>query len=346
MFKCLYGLCAAVLLGFASASHAELVSGLYAATVPVANQSDSSMKAAASAALAEVLVKVSGSEEALDHPLVVKALPAARDQVQKYAFERSPGADEGLFVRFEFENSFVKDLLVQAQLPLWTANRPRVLVWMVVEQAGERQLVSSLEQPELAARLLRAFERRGVPARLPLFDLRDTTAIDVGDVWDQRSDVISNASGRYGVEDVLVGRVVVLSSGRWAGDWSYLRRGLRLDRTGNADDAAGFLQSGVSMVAEDMAARYAIAPASGAGTTVPMTVAGVSSFADYSAIVSWLEGLELIEHANVQQINGDRIELGLSASADAAQLGTIIELNRRLQPVSGASGGLVYQWAN
>ena len=64
-----------------------------------------------------------------------------------------------------------------------------------------------------------------------------------------------------------------------------------------------------------------------------MTVSGVYEFSDYTAIVSWLESLELIEHANIESIRGDSVEFGLDAAADAAQLISIIELNDRLQPV-------------
>jgi len=62
--------------------------------------------------------------------------------------------------------------------------------------------------------------------------------------------------------------------------------------------------------------------------------------------VSWLESLELIEHANIESIRGDSVEFGLDAAADAAQLISIIELNDRLQPVESLPGELVYQWRN
>jgi hypothetical protein len=207
-------------------------------------------------------------------------------------------------------------------------------------------LISSLDNPELAAQLLTEFDRRGVPARLPLYDLLDTTAITLEDVWGQRSDRIVAASARYGVEDVLVGRAVAVSTGQWAGDWSYLGSARRLDRSSDAPDARGFLQQGVSMVAEEMASRYAVAPSGAVDDRVAMVVSGVLEFSDYAAIVNWLESLELIEHANVQYISGDRIELALDAGAAGAQLATIIELNKRLQPVSDAPGELVYQWTN
>jgi hypothetical protein len=346
VYKCLAGLVTLALLAVSFIASAEVVKGLHAATVPVANQGETAMKAAAGDALAEVVVKVSGSRDVLQNPVIARALPGARSHVQQYVFARDDSQESGLTARFEFGAAYVNGLLTDAGLPLWTANRPRVLVWMAIERDGERQLVSSLESPELAAQLLSEFERRGVPARLPLYDLRDATAVSLEDVWGQRGSKIAAASARYGVEDILIGRAVAVSTGEWTGDWSYLSGAQRLDRSGNAAAATGFLQTGVNMVAEEMASRYAVAPSGTVADRIPMVVSGVLEFSDYTAIVNWLESLELIEHANLQHISGDRIELGLDAGAAAEQLATIIELNKRLQPVAAAPGELVYQWTN
>lgn len=334
------------LLMFSSTLSAEVVQNLHSAQVPVTDQSNTSLASASQDALAEVLVKVSGSEDVLQHPQIVAALPEARGHVQQYAYARDERGGDGLYARFEFEGSYVNRLLTQARLPLWTANRPRVLVWMVAEIDDSRRFVSLAETPDLAAQLIAAFERRGVPIQLPLFDLADATAIAVDDIWEQRGPVIQAASGRYDADNLLVGRAVVVSSGQWTGDWSYLYGNHRLDRSSQAPGPVGFMRDGVALAAEEMASRYAVAPTGVADDRVHLVVNGVFVFSDYTAIVSWLESLELIAHANVESISGDRVQFGLDAVADAAQLASVIELNDRLQPLESLPGELVYQWRN
>ncbi len=334
------------LLMFSSTLSAEVVQNLHSAQVPVTDQSNTSLASASQDALAEVLVKVSGSEDVLQHPQIVAALPEARGHVQQYAYARDERGGDGLYARFEFEGSYVNRLLTQARLPLWTANRPRVLVWMVAEIDDSRRFVSLAETPDLAAQLIAAFERRGVPIQLPLFDLADATAIAVDDIWEQRGPVIQAASGRYDADNLLVGRAVVVSSGQWTGDWSYLYGNHRLDRSSQAPGPVGFMRDGVALAAEEMASRYAVAPTGVADDRVHLVVNGVFAFSDYTAIVSWLESLELIAHANVESISGDRVQFGLDAVADAAQLASVIELNDRLQPLESLPGELVYQWRN
>jgi hypothetical protein len=336
----------ALALVLSMAGRAEVVRDLYAAQVPVSDRSSQALASAARGALGQVLVKVSGSEDALRNPVVKEALAGARGHVQQYSFERKEGPESGLFARFEFDASYVSGLVNRARLPLWTANRPQVLIWAAVERDGVRQFVSLGSTPELAGELLEEFNRRGVPAQLPLFDLADATAIAVDDVWNLDSGAVVAASARYDVENILFGRMVALSTGEWAGDWSYVHQWDRLDRAAQVPESLLFAREGANLAAESMAARYAVASSGAADSLLPMSVAGVGSFADYAAIVAWLEGLELIDHANVQRISGDRIELGLVTQADAAQLATIIELNDRLIPEGAISGQLDYLWRN
>jgi hypothetical protein len=330
---------------------AEMVRDLYAAQVPVSGQDSRALASASRDAMSEVLVKVTGSEEVLSNPGIATALGEARQHVQQYAYVRDDSRPGELSARFEFDGSYITRLVTEAREPLWTANRPRVLVWMVLERDGERQFVSADTEPELAAELVTAFARRGVPLQLPLFDLADYTALSVDELWRLYQPSLLAASRRYEVEDVLAGRAVALSSGEWVGDWSYLYGGYggdRLDRSISAPLPAGFLRDGVAMVAEAMAARYAVAPSGNSGDGLRMSVSGVASYADYAAVVSWLEGLELVEHANVERLAGDQLELRLQAQADAAQLASVIELNDRLRPLPPASAQpeLAYQWLN
>jgi hypothetical protein len=325
---------------------AEVVTDLYSAEISVVDQSQAELNLASEQALSQVLVKVSGTLDVLDNTEIRKALGKSRSYVQQYAYARADGP--GLLAKFEFDDSIIAGLLSDAGAPLWTANRPTVLAWVVIETAGGRFLLNSESDPALVAELMNQFASRGVPVRLPLFDLSDASSMTPDVVWRQDSDTLKAGSARYGVEDVLAGRVAILSTGSWVGDWVYLSSQARSDRSYTTTSGQEFMHAGVSMVAQDMASRFAVAPTDSSGVGVLMTVAGVSSYADYAGVVSWLESPELIEHANVEHVQGDLIELRLVAGADAAQLALIIELNDKLVPsaVPQQGAGLRYQWQN
>ena len=337
---------ALLLLAVAGAARAELVEGLYSAEVPVADQSSAELARASRAALSEVLVKVSGSAAVLRNPAIGSALGTARNNLQQYAYGRAPGGGGALVARMEFDGKYIKDLLIGAGAPIWTANRPVVLVWLVIEDAGGRRFVNPETAPELVAALGAEFARRGVPLRLPLFDLADAAALTPDQAWQLDGPALTLASGRYNLQDILAGRFVRLATGGIAGEWTYLYGDQDSRRSVTVENEQLFLQDGVAIVAEAMAARYAVAASADGGSGLVMSVSGVSSYADYAAVVSWLEGLELIERADLESLQGDTILLRLQAQADAVQLAAIIELNKRLVPVptGGPAAQLNYQW--
>ena len=200
---------------------AEMVRDLHSASVPVANQGSKALTAAASQALTEVLVKVSGSRLLLANPVIVKALSDPRAHVQQYVYTRNELPEVGFSVRFEFDGEYVTDLVRQSGAPLWTASRPLVLAWVVVEDEQGRHFVDSDNWPDEAQELIEAFSRRGVPVQLPVFDLEDMAALSLNDTWRLNAAAIQAASARYNAQDIVAGRLASVGEGKSAGDWSY-----------------------------------------------------------------------------------------------------------------------------
>jgi hypothetical protein len=332
----------------AGLARAQTVADLYSAEVPVANQSSAELQKGARAALADVLVKVSGSSGLLANPAIKSALAKARSQVIKYGYSQDQRIPGKLLMRFEFDRTYVTDLIIEAGAPLWTANRPTVLVWLVVEDAEGRRFATPDSDPELIADLRAAFSRRGVPMQLPMYDLADAAALTPDAAWRLDRTALLAASARYDVQDILAGRIAIPAAGDLSGEWMYLRDGNVRERPVKGADTGPLLREGVAMVAEDMASRYAVAPTAGGGG-LAMSVSGVTGYADYAAVVSWLESIELIEHANIERVQGDVIQLRLHAKVDAAQLAGILELNEQLVPLPGVTTDgveLAYQWLN
>lgn len=331
---------------FAGNSWAQMVPDLHSASVPVANQGSKALTAAASKALAEVLVKVSGSDQLLANPVIVKALSESRAHVQQYAYTRNELPERGFSVQFEFDGGYVTDLVRQAGAPLWTASRPSVLAWVVVEDAQGKHFVDRDNWPEEAQMLIEEFSRRGVPVQFPLFDLIDMAALSPNDAWRLSSASIEAASARYDAQNVVAGRLASISDGKSVGDWSYFYRDTRVNRSVTVDGLRPFMRDGANIVAQEMAARYAVAATAVEAGDIKMSVTGVATYAEYAAIAKWLANLELVEEAIIEQVQGDRVQFRLRAQTDIVQLSSIIEINEHLQPVpvSGLNTALSYRW--
>ncbi|MDG2410904.1 MAG: DUF2066 domain-containing protein [Halioglobus sp.] len=327
---------------------ADMVADLYSATVSVADQGSSALAGASRRGLSDVLIKVTGSRAVLKSPVAIEALQSARGQVQRFAYVRGKPPEPPLSVRVEFDSVWVMGIVRQSGAPLWTANRPVVLAWVVMEGTEGKQFVTAEGAPDQADLLRAAFSRRGVPLQLPVFDLADMAALTPDAAWRLDSAVLSAASARYNVDHVVAARMTTLTSGETTGDWSYQFQGERINRSLSVPGITAFYASGAGLVADEMAARYAVLPRADGEGEILMVVSGVTSYADYASVVRFLEDLELVEAATVLRVQGSQLELSLQASVDAAQLANLIALNDRLLPwpAAGTTAELSYQWRN
>lgn len=339
-----------LLLLFSSTAGSVVVDSLHRAVVDVEDHSSGQLTTATRQALAQVLVKVSGDRSVLEYDVLQRALAQSDGYVQRYRYLRS---DDGrLRLQVHFEPQLVNDLLRESRAPLWTANRPSLLVWLVVEDSGGRQPVTRESHPELIDAVTEQLERRGVPAVFPLYDLQDTLALSVDDLWQLNEIAVSRASRRYGVTEVLAGRITELSVDRWMGDWLYLYDREAMDSSFYGETLADFSGTAVDLVADNMAARFAIAAGEGGADAVLVRVDDIAEYADYRTVIQFFERIELVDTAWPAYVEGDSVVFRLNAQADAEQLHRIIALNRRLRRVESPRPlergpvdlALTYQW--
>jgi hypothetical protein len=328
---------------------AVIVENLYRADVEVEDHSVPALQRASREGLAQVLVKVSGGRGVLDNAQVKSALADNRRYLQRYQYLRVE--DSGLNLQMHYDPQLVTTLLKEAGQPLWTANRPSLLVWLVVDDASGRRYASGDSHPQLIAELMAAFNRRGVPAVFPLYDLEDARDVSIHDLWQLDALTIYHASRRYDVATMLVGRMTALSDGRWMGDWLYLGDGERLASSFYGRDLPQLSASGVDFVADHLAQRYAVAAGQSQEADVLVRVDALLSYTDYRQVVEYFEGIELIETAYPTHVDGTSMIFRLRSQANAEQLRRLFALNGRLRireantaQTVGDGVELVYQW--
>lgn len=330
-------------------ARAVVVENLYRALVDVEDHSRSELQRATREGLAQVLVKVSGTAAVLQMEEITAALDRAPNYMQRYRYLRPEGG--GLRFQVHFDAQLVNDLLRDAQAPLWTANRPPVLVWMVVSDENGRRPATPEANPEFFEQIQQSLDRRGVPAVFPLNDLEDTVAVSVEGLWALDEAAILLASERYGVANVLAGRIRSMPDGRWLGDWRYLSGGESLGTSFYGEEVPAFTAGVVDFIADRMASRYAVA-GEAEGLEVLVRVDALADFEDLRRVLDYFQSIELVDQAWPAYLEGDSVVFRLAAQADPDQLARIIQLNRRLQRLEAPTAlrrgpinlDLVYQW--
>jgi len=193
------------LMFFAHQSQATQQVTANVAKIAVSDQSQRTQDKALKEALRQVIVKVSGNSEVLQNSGVRAALVTPQSFLRSYRFSYS---NSDTYYVAEFDNTKLTDLLKRERLPLWGERRPETIVWLATESdTGERYIVDEGHLSGASAALAATAEKRGVPISFPLMDLTDNASISIYDVWGRFVQNLTQASQRYGVDNVIGARL-------------------------------------------------------------------------------------------------------------------------------------------
>lgn len=281
---------------------AASVDGLHSASIVVQNQSDAERQRGLRNALAQVLIKVSGSRSVLVEPSVKQAIQNPLRYLSQFGYANDKKGAQRLNV--DFDEKAINDLLLNNSLPLWQAERPQTLLWLAVEKSSRRQLIGANSHPTTQAWIEKNMQRRGVPYFLPLLDLNDRSLVSVAEVWGGFRDVIRQASIRYSPEATVIGRLYPVAGG-WRSHWSLINEDGSTD-TWDADgnSEATVLAAGLDALADRLGRVYSTRIDNSRSAAMTLSVNNVSGVEDYAKILAYLESLNFIDRVSVQEIRG------------------------------------------
>lgn len=345
------------------------LTGLYSQQIAVSNESDSERDRAVTDALAAVIVKVTGEQRYLENPAIQSAIANALSYVAGISYDskqielpiedNSIGGDpanstyytiEQRYVNVDFAATLIDDLLAQAGIPVWDSNRPSVLVWMVLQTAdGERSFLTDAARPEIVQALQDFAEQRGLPIIFPVMDFEDRRNLSVDVAWDLvDEEAISNASERYDADSILAGRLHFTASGELVGFWKFMFGGETEEFNEYDENLQAYLYKPLNRITNRLAAYFAINPETSNQQFIRLRVDGIKNLSAYSALLSYVQNLGMVENVTAAELDGERIEFQLGVFGDSRQLFEQIALDRDLLPIDRSSRGsqtlLHYRW--
>lgn len=305
---------AGLLLGGAPASAAVT---LYQATVPLKGAAEADRAAAFGEALKVAAVRASGRSDAGSAPAIASAAADPARYIQQY----STTADRMLKVGFD--GRAMEQLLQQAGLPLWPAERPATVVYLFVPSiAGGARAVMAAERPLERSDLERAAASRGVPLNWP------TESVDPATARARTASAGAKAAALLGLP------------GSAGYDWTF-------GHAGQTARGQGGLATGLAVAADALAGRYA--PGSTrAVRTISLKVDGLSDVRSYAALTRYLEGLSLVRAVSLRALAGSSAQFDLEVRGDLELLRRIVALDGRLLPAaqgdSAPDGAADFTW--
>jgi len=327
--------------GLASVSWADDIPGLYETEISVSTQDVDERRAALTAGMRQVLLRVSGRSIVLTITAIEEALTRPTRYVERYRYRNREGAEGAqekvLWVRFD--EKAINKLLRDNRMPVWGRTRPAVLVWMVVDDRQSRILLGNNVSHPAKAFISDQARLRGIPLRWPMLDLSDRANITTSDVWGSFEDTIIKASRRYQTEAILVGRVYKTYGGSWNVRWTLYDHGHREDWNAHAETLVETLIPGVDRMAGILAQRFAQVESDEQNKAVLVRVYGVNTLAAYNKTLKYLSRLAVVTDVQPHTVFPDNVIFRLNsrngrlAVSQAIALGhTLVEKVVRTRP--------------
>ena len=318
-------------------SIAEEVENLYVSLVAVADQSAESKQRGISEALKKVLVKLTGNGEILQLSRLRPLFDNASTYIDALSFQDIPATsnrlsqdliDTPIGLRVSFSRSAIDELIRNNQLPVLPSNRPKLLVWVVMDDSATGREFLGQDSSSLAdnnivadivAELSEVMTERGIPYMLPTFDLEDQLALPIESAWNLQAEKIESASQRYSADGWVALRFYRTSSGDVRGAWVYQVAGRRQLGDFNAERDQPLITSAVNNILNSLTGSFSYIPR-GDINSLLVEITGINTYSDYQRVNEQFKKLEIVSSFDLFSTRESQITLSVSAEGGAALL--------------------------
>ncbi len=318
----------------------------YTGEVAVPSQDETLRKDAMAAALAQVLVKVSGDPTAAERPQLKSALENPEPLIQAYYYRQEVDRSGvtpvlRLYYAANFDPRAITRLLSSSGLSQWARERPGVMVWVVADVDGGPTL---LDEARITPLLRRANER-GVVLKVASAVADESGAAQLADVESRSLESLRQIAAKSGTPGVLAGRLFATADGV-LGRFG-LSDGERNEefevRGANMTEA---LRAAADEAANRLASRYAFDAADSAPAAVKAVVHGISSAQEFARIHAYLLSLSVVKSISVSGAAAQSMNLDMVVAGGAERLQQIVALNDMLDVGTPDADGAVVLSAN
>ena len=329
-----------LLLALSVKLQAADIKHMYEVSLPVVSQEADARKTAFEQGLIEVSMRVSGSGLAptqLDLGQACSLIQQYRyhamseQEISDYLQKHSDAQTPAFKLWMQFDASKLKRLLAENGLPQWGEQRPDVLLWLVVKDGANRYLLKRGDQSLIKDALEDAAQVRGLPLVWPHYDQIDRALLEYSDLWGQFWEPIKQASKRYKVDAVLLGRMQWLQ-GSWQVDWSLLQDGEIHSWQVNAPALDLLTSSGIGVATDQIASRYAVYSGDFASAQLLLRVHQLNSVDDYARAARYLASLPPVKHVYASEVQPGQVDFHVELSGNEDDLKRAIALGRVLSP--------------
>jgi len=320
-----------------AALQAAQVEDLFTVELAVADQSTSLRLETFNHALRDVIIKVSGSAQSIEHPGLTQPLRSSSRYVHQFRYLTRKNTTENsfdsgqLFLRVAFNQEAIENLLRENDIPVWGKERPSTLFLFSYASAESAGIVSSDTTPELLNEIEELALRQGLPVLFPLLDLEDRTQFSEQDIISFNEQKLTLAAARYAPDALLAGQIIERSGEGWSGKWQVYYSNQVFRWTFNGDTHLEVLSQAVAQLAQALAKEYALASFAASDEEILFSVDNVNQLKQHVKVQAYLQSLDPVEAVRLILIDQDKVTYRVKLRNSTADLSRLIALNNVLE---------------
>lgn len=338
MFKRLtYGLFTTIILMVAHMAVAAEVTELDMSIVKVADRTTKTKNNALAQALHNVILKNTGNKSALSAPSIVAALNNPTALIRQFGYQETDGQQ---YLRATFDHQKIIQLLRDAQLPVWGSQRPLTLIWLSLQQDGQRAILNDSSTSENRAYIDELAQARGLPVLLPMMDLDDAMNVSISDVRGLFVDAVANASARYNTDYFIMSSIEPTADNQfhysmvlYPSTQSGVLFNPLVQDAGVVADIDSALNQMFLTISEYYVSQYAVAD-SGAALSTQLTFIDITERKQLVDIENYLTQLSAVKQVSLTRLQGGAAQFTLALFGTKEDLIRLLSLESRIKPQS------------
>lgn len=319
------------------AAFAVVVEDLFTVELPIADQTTSLRLEVFSQAFKQVVVKASGSDDALKSAAFKRPIENSSRYVKQFQYiTRNLPDDEDfdggrIFLRIDFDQQLIERLLRENNFPVWGRERPSSLLVISYDVNENIRLVSDDNTPDLIELLDQAATQHAVPVLFPLMDLEDIAMVNIGDVVSREFDIIDNLALRYSPDALVVGQIIGRSGQGWKGDWEVRFAEQIFKWEFRASQKNAVIEQFIKHLARILALEYALEDHRRSNLSLLISVSAMDGIENLIKVQDYLKSLNVVDSVRIAIINENVVTYRLRLRNDAADLQRLIEFGEVLE---------------
>ncbi|MBC8211092.1 MAG: DUF2066 domain-containing protein [Gammaproteobacteria bacterium] len=316
---------------------AALVEDLFTVELAVADQSTSLRLEVFNQALRDVIIKVSGTAQSIEHPGLSQPLRSSSRYVHQFRYLTRKKAAENsfdsgqLYLRVAFNQEAIENLLRENDIPVWGKERPGTLFLLSYELEGRASVVSSDTTPELLEEIEGLALHQGLPVLFPLLDLEDRTRFSVQDITGFNEQNLTLAAARYAPDALLAGQIYQRGGEGWTGQWQVYYSNQVFKWTFRGESHLEVLSQAIAQLAQALAKEYALASFATSNEEILFNVDKINQLKQHVKVLAYLQSLDPVETVRLVLIDQDRATYRVKLRNSTADLSRLIALSTVLE---------------